>query len=41
MEKVSIKGKEYTFIKDYKDNELFRKSYNLLTKKTYRFDFEQ
>lgn len=41
MEKVSIKGREYTFIKDYKDNELFRKSYNSLTKKTYGFDFEQ
>ncbi|MGB7603957.1 MAG: GNAT family N-acetyltransferase [Lutisporaceae bacterium] len=41
MEKVSIKGREYTFIKDYKGNALFRKSYNLLTKKTYGFDFEQ
>jgi GNAT superfamily N-acetyltransferase len=41
MEKVQINGKEYVFIKDYKDNVLFRKSYNALTQKTYGFDFEQ
>lgn len=41
VEKVLINGKEYAFIKDYKDNALFRKSYNALTQKTYGFDFEQ
>lgn len=41
MEKVLINGKEYTFIKDYKENTLLRKSFNALTKKTYGFDFEQ
>ena len=41
MEKALISGKEYVFIKDYKHNALFRKSYNELTQKTYGFDFEQ
>lgn len=40
MEEVFINGKTYTFIKDYKDNEGYRKSYNALTQKTYGFDFE-
>ena len=41
MEKVLIRGKEYSFIKDYKDNDFFRRSFNSLTQKTYGFDFEQ
>lgn len=41
MEEVLINGSKHTFIKDFKDNALFRKSYNALTQKTYRFDFEQ
>jgi len=41
MEEVLIKGRRYAFIKGYKDNAALRKSYNLLTKKTYGFDFEQ
>ena len=41
MGKVLINGNEYVFIKDYKDNALFRKSYNELTQKTYGFDFEK
>lgn len=41
MEEVFINDKKYTFIKDFKDNTLFRKSYNVLTQKTYGFDFEQ
>lgn len=41
MEEVFINDKKYTFIKDFKDNTLFRKSYNTLTQKTYGFDFEQ
>ncbi len=41
MEKVLINGKEYSFIKNYKENTMFRKRYNELTKKTYGFDFEQ
>jgi GNAT superfamily N-acetyltransferase len=36
-----INGKEYIFIKDYKDNILYRKSFNELTKKIYGFDFEE
>lgn len=40
MKEVFINGKKYTFIKDYKDNEAYRKSYNSLTQKTYGFDFE-
>lgn len=40
MEKILIKGVEYVFINDYKDNDLHRKSYNKLTQKTYEFDFE-
>lgn len=40
MEKILIKDVEYVFIKDYKDNDLLRKSYNKLTEKTYQFDFE-
>ncbi|MCB2342467.1 GNAT family N-acetyltransferase [Clostridium estertheticum] len=41
MGKILIDGKEYAFIKDYKNNDLYRKSYNSLTKKIYGFDFEQ
>lgn len=41
MEEVFINDKRYTFIKDFKDKALFRKSYNTLTQKTYGFDFEQ
>lgn len=31
----------YTFIKDYKDNDKMRKSLNELTEKTFRFSFEE
>ena len=41
MEKILIDGKEYVFIKDFKDNAVVRESYNSLTGKTYGFDFEQ
>lgn len=41
MEEVLLGGNKYTFIKDYKNNALLRKSYNELTRKTYGFDFEQ
>lgn len=41
MEKILINGREYAFIKDFKDNALYRKSYNTLTQKTYGFDFEK
>jgi len=41
MKKVLINGKEYSFIKNYKENIMLRKSYNELTKNTYGFDFEQ
>lgn len=41
MEKILINGVDYAFIKDYKDNESLRRSYNKLTQKTYEFDFEQ
>jgi len=41
MEEVLIGGRKYGFVKDFKDNELLRKSYNILTQKTYGFDFEQ
>ncbi|HEX9062045.1 MAG TPA: GNAT family N-acetyltransferase [Clostridia bacterium] len=41
MEEVPICDRKYTFIKDFKDNTLFRKSYNALTQKIYGFNFEQ
>lgn len=41
MEEVLIKGNKYGYIKDFKDNITYRKSYNELTQKTYGFDFEQ
>jgi GNAT superfamily N-acetyltransferase len=41
MEQILINGRKYTFVIDFRDNEILRKSYNLLTHKTYGFDFEQ
>ncbi len=41
MDQVLINGKKYTYIKDFKHNDLLRKSYNELTQKIYGFDFEQ
>jgi predicted N-acetyltransferase YhbS len=41
LEEVFINDKRYTLIMDFKDNAMYRKSYNSLTKKTYGFDFEQ
>lgn len=41
MEQVLINGKKYTYIKDFKHNDLLRKSYNELTQNIYEFDFEQ
>lgn len=41
MEQVLINGKQYEFIKAFKENKVVRKSYNELTQRTYGFDFEQ
>ncbi|URZ14565.1 GNAT family N-acetyltransferase [Clostridium felsineum] len=40
MEKIVIRGKEYRFIKDYKDNNSLRNSLNLLTQSIFGFNFE-
>ena len=40
MTKITIKNKDYYFIKGYKDNDHYRQSFNKLAKKTYGFDFE-
>ncbi|URZ08433.1 GNAT family N-acetyltransferase [Clostridium felsineum] len=40
MEKIIIRGKEYRFIKDYKNNNLLRNSLNLLTQSIFGFNFE-
>ena len=40
MEYVSINGRKYAFVKNYRRNEKLRKEYNKLTEKTYGFDFE-
>lgn len=37
---IKIKGKEYTFIHNYKENECLRQSFNQLTRETWEFDFE-
>lgn len=36
----NINGKQYVLIKDFKENALYRASFNRLTKQTYGFDFE-
>jgi GNAT superfamily N-acetyltransferase len=41
MKQVLINGKQYEFIKAFKENKVVRKSYNELTQRTYGFDFEQ
>ena len=41
MEKVIIKKKKYTFVKNYRDNESLREGLNKLTHKTYGFDFRE
>ena len=38
---VNISGKNYFFATDYKDNDVFRRSFNRLTQRTFGFDFEQ
>ncbi len=38
--KYNISGNEYNFIKDVKENEQVRKSFNLLVHKTFGLDFE-
>lgn len=40
MEYLLINNKEYSFSKNYKENEELRKKYNKLTEKTYGFSFE-
>ncbi len=40
MEQVVLGGKEYYLVKNLRENEELRKSYNELTKKVYGFDFE-
>lgn len=40
-EKVLIRDKEYTFVKDYRDNESLREELNSLTDKTYGFNFKE
>ncbi len=36
----NINGKQYVFIKNYKENAIYRASFNHLTRQTYGFDFE-
>lgn len=38
--KVTIHNQEFILIKDYKHNEAYRQSFNLLTQKTFGFNFE-
>lgn len=39
-QRIGIKGKSFTLITDFKANDIYRSSYNDLTRKTYHFDFE-
>lgn len=39
-EYVVFNDKKYYFISDYKDNEMFRESFNLLTEQVYEFNFK-
>ena len=39
--KYNINGNEYNFIKDIKENQLVRKSFNQLAQDTYSINFEQ
>lgn len=41
MELVTINGRNYHFIRDFKQSNLFRASFNALAKKTFSIDFEQ
>lgn len=41
MKFVSINGRKYHFIKDFKHDNLLRASFNALAKKTFSIDFEQ
>lgn len=38
---VKVNDREYTFVKDYRDNEILRDGLNKLTDKTYGFNFSQ
>lgn len=38
--KIMIQGEEYTLITNFKENEIYRRGLNQLTKKTFGFDFE-
>lgn len=40
-EKVLINSHEYTYVKDYRDNESLREGLNKLTEKTYGFNFRK
>ena len=40
-EKVLINNKEYTFVKDYRDDKNLRTRLNDLTDKTYGFNFKE
>lgn len=40
MERIDIKGKEYTFVTDYRKDDCLRKGFNELTQAVYKFDFE-
>lgn len=40
MTKMIVNGKEYTYIKNYKNDSSLRKSFNELTRETWGFDFE-
>jgi GNAT superfamily N-acetyltransferase len=40
MREVIVNGEAYTCVTDYKENDELRKSFNVLTQKTYKFDFE-
>lgn len=38
--KYSINGKQFTYVFDYKENNILRNSFNNLTRRVYGFDFE-
>ena len=40
MKKINIKGKTYTYASDFRKDDFLRSSFNKLTQKVYKFDFE-
>lgn len=41
MSTIKIKGKEYRYVIDYKENDALRDSFNKLTQKVFKFDFKE